>query len=266
MTVFDLHIGDAPVIVSMPHGGLHIPPDCRTGLRDPITAIADADWWIDQVYAPVFGPECTILKANLSRVAIDLNRDPSGQSLYPGQATTELCPTISFDGDPLYVEGAEPGPREIARRLAAYYRPYHDALAAQIERLRAKHRCVIVYDAHSIRSRVPRLFGGELPVFNIGTNNGASCDPDLASAVLRICQDSGMSAVLNGRFKGGWITRHYSRVAQGVHTIQMELAQRSYMAEPGGTYDAQRAEPLTRTLERVRVAIFDWVREMGDQP
>jgi N-formylglutamate deformylase len=249
----------------MPHAGLDIPADCRSGLLNPKTAVADTDWWIDEVYARVLDPRVTVIKANLCRVVIDLNRDPAGKSLYPGQATTELCPTTDFDGVALYRPGQEPGPADIAVRLSAYYKPYHEALEAQLKRLRALHRHVVLYDAHSIRSRVPRLFDGELPVFNIGTNNDATCAPSLALEIAEICRSSGMSAVSNGRFKGGWITRHYGRPDRGVHAVQMELAQRSYMAEPDGPYDTERAAPLTRTLRSVCDAILSWAEKMGEQ-
>jgi N-formylglutamate deformylase len=162
---------------------------------------------------------------------IDVNRDPSGASLYPGQATTALCPTTDFDGGSLY-RGDGPDGQEIARRRSRYFDPYHAALAAEIARLRGRHDRVVLYDAHSIRSRIPRLFDGALPQFNIGTNDGATCDPALAGAVTALCERSGHGFVLNGRFKGGWTTRHYGRPADGVHAIQMELAMRGYLAEP----------------------------------
>lgn len=263
MNHFDLHLGNSPLIISMPHGGLEIPQDCLRGLKDPKTAIADADWWIDQVYGPAIDNGVTVLKANLSRVAIDLNRDPAGKSLYPGQATTALCPTTGFDGTALYNPGAEPTASEISRRIAAYHSPYHQALEEQIRRLRARHRHIVLYDAHSIRSRVPRLFNGELPIFNIGTNDGATCAETLTRVVADICEASGLSTTVNGRFKGGWITRHYGHPERGIHALQMELAQRSYMAEPAGHYDAEHAGPLTKTLRKICKAIIDWAANMG---
>jgi len=167
----------------------------------------------------------------ISRSVIDCNRDPSGASLYPGQATTELVPTTTFDGEPLHA-GALPDEAEIAARRAAWFDPYHAALAAEIARLREAHQRVVLYDAHSIRSRIPRLFDGALPQFNIGTNGGASCAPELEAAIAGVCAASGHAHVVNGRFKGGWTTRHYGRPEQGVHAVQMELALRGYLAEP----------------------------------
>jgi N-formylglutamate deformylase len=169
----------------------------------------------------------TMMHTTISRTVIDVNRDPSGASLYPGQATTGLCPTETFDGEPLYREGRNPDSAEIERRRSDWFDPYHASLRSEIARLRAMHPRVVLYDAHSIRSVVPRLFDGSLPLFNIGTNSGASCDPALTEAVEAICRTSGSTAV-NGRFKGGWITRHYGRPEDGVHAIQMELAMRGY--------------------------------------
>mgnify|MGYP002721778911 FL=1 len=189
---------------------------------------------------------------------IDLNRDPSGASLYPGQATTELCPTTTFDGEPLY-KGDTPDEAEIARRRTLWFDPYHGALRSEIARLHALHGKVVVYDAHSIRSNVPRLFDGELPQFNIGTNLGQTCDPALSAAVVDVCKASGFSHVLDGRFRGGWTTRHYGEPASGVHAIQMELAIRGYMDEPEAPdeanwplpFSAARAAALTPILQDV---------------
>ena len=198
--------GDAPLIVSVPHAGTDIPDDV-IGLLSPSRARHDTDFHVDRLYAFASGLGATVLRTRISRTVIDVNRDPSGASLYPGQATTGLCPETTFDGSPLYESGQVPGDDEIARRRSRYFDPYHDALAAQIARLRALHRAIVVYDAHSIRSRVPRLFEGELPLFNIGSFDGASCARALTDRIASLCPPG--SHVVNGRFRGGWITRHY---------------------------------------------------------
>ena len=234
--------GSAPLVVSLPHTGLDLPPEV-TGLLSPWLARKDTDWFIDALYgfAPALG--ATVLRTAISRTVIDVNRDPSGASLYPGQATTTLCPTTTFDGEPLYRAGSEPDAPEIRRRRVAYFDPYHAALADEVRRLRESHPRVVVYDAHSIRSVVPRLFDGTLPECNIGTHGGASCDPALTAAVEAICDGAGRSRVVNGRFKGGSITRSFGRPAEGVHAIQMELACRGYLAEPVGSVDPETWPP-----------------------
>jgi formiminoglutamase len=255
----EIQRGTAPLVVSFPHTGTDLPAGIEAGFVSPWLALRDADWWIDQLYDFAAELGATTVRTTISRSAIDVNRDPSGASLYPGQATTELCPTTDFDGAPLYRAGCEPGDAEIARRRAAWFDPYHDAVAAELARLRGAHGKVVLYDAHSIRSTIPRLFDGALPQFNIGTFSGASCDPALAAAVEAECAASGMSHVLNGRFKGGWTTRHYGRPVDGVHAIQMELAMRGYMAEPDvptpGTWptplDPDTAAPLRAVLVRI---------------
>jgi formiminoglutamase len=189
---------------------------------------------------------------------IDVNRDPSGVSLYPGQATTELVPLTTFDGEPLW--RVVPDAAGIEHRRARWFEPYHAALAAEITRLKAIHPRVVVYDCHSIRSVIPRLFEGELPVFNLGTNGGASCDPSLQRAIEKVIAASGETWVANGRFKGGYITRHHAAPQSGVHTVQMELACRAYMREPPRPlsdaawptpYDPAFAAPVRATLTRV---------------
>ena len=227
----DIHRGTAPLIVAFPHTGTDLPPELEDAFVSPWLARRDADWWIDRLYAFAQDLGATTVRTRLSRSVIDCNRDPSGVSLYPGQTTTGLCPTETFDDEPLYA-GDGPDEAEIARRRIAYFDPYHTALTAEIERLRALHGKVVLYDAHSIRSHIPRLFEGRLPQFNIGTNGGATCDAALAEAVSAICHASGHSYVRDGRFKGGWTTRHYGRPQDGVHAIQMELSMRGYMAEP----------------------------------
>jgi formiminoglutamase len=230
--------GGAPLVVSIPHAGTWIPDDIERRMRSPWLARKDADWWIDHLYAFAEELDATIVRTTVSRTVIDVNRDPSGVSLYPGMATTALCPITTFDGEPLYLEGQEPDEAEIATRRTRWFDPYHRALAAELDRLHRKHGRVVLYEAHSIRSRIPQLFDGELPNFNIGTNSGASCDPALTTAVEAACDATPFSRVTNGRFKGGWTTRHYGQPARSVHAIQMELACRGYMVEPPETTPA----------------------------
>ncbi len=227
----DIQRGDAPLVVGFPHTGTDLPPELADAFVSPWLARKDADWWIDRLYAFAHDLGATTVRTRLSRSVIDCNRDPSGVSLYPGQTTTGLCPTETFAGEPLY-PGAGLDDAEIARRRSLYFDPYHVALATEIARLRETHPHVVLYDAHSILSRSPRLFAGELPQFNIGTNGGVTCDPALSGAVAAICAASGHSHIVDGRFRGGWTTRHYGRPERGVHAIQMELAMRGYMAEP----------------------------------
>jgi len=248
--------GTAPLVVSFPHTGTELPAEIESGLVWAWLARRDADWWIDRLYDFAADLGATTIRTTISRSAIDVNRDPSGASLYPGQATTELCPITTFDGEPLYREGCAPDHAEIARRRAFWFDPYHQAIAAELARLRAEHPRVVLYDAHSIRSHIPRLFEGELPQFNIGTFSGASCDPALAAAVQAECAASGLSHVLNGRFKGGWTTRHYGRPTEGVHAIQMELAMRGYMAEPDAPSPANWPSPFDPDAAPVRPVLI----------
>jgi formiminoglutamase len=255
-----------PLILAMPHGGTLIPDDLIGGFVSPWLARRDADWHIPELYAGL--AEATVVATAISRSVIDVNRDPSGASLYPGQVTTELCPTTTFDGDPLYA-GDTPDDREIARRRANWFDPYHAALRTEIARLRERHERVVLYDCHSIRSRIPRLFDGELPELNIGTNSGASCDPALRHAVASLAAASGRSHVVDGRWRGGWTTRHYGRPSDGVHAIQMELSMRAYLHEPNGAispdnwppeYDPVYAAPLRALLADVLTACLEFAR------
>jgi N-formylglutamate deformylase len=253
-----VHHGNAPLIVSFPHSGTDLPADLEPRLVSTWLARKDADHWVDVLYDFAHEMGATTLRTSMSRTVVDVNRDPSGASLYPGQATTGLCPLETFDDEKLYKPGHEPSIAEIAKRRREYFDPYHAALSAELERLREKHGRVVLYDAHSIRSRVPRLFDGELPQFNIGTNNGTSCDAGLTAAVEKICDGSGFTRVTNGRFRGGWITRHYGKPDEGIHALQMELAMRGYLHEPvtlnPHTWPASLEDAHAATL---RVALRD---------
>jgi N-formylglutamate deformylase len=251
--------GTAPLVVSFPHTGTEIPGVLQADFVSLWRARRDADWWVDRLYDFACGLGATTLRTRISRSVIDVNRDPSGASLYPGQMTTELCPTTDFDGDPLYLDGRTPGESEIARRRESYFGPYHDALRSEIERLRGSFSNVVLFDAHSIRSRIPRLFGSKLPQFNIGTNCGTSCAPELTNAVEAACAASDYSRVVNGRFKGGWTVRHYGEPAKGVHAIQLELACRGYMDEPDAPSQENWPTPYSETRAAKLCAILKTV-------
>lgn len=257
--------GDAPLIVCFPHGGTTIPEEIEARLVSPWLARKDTDWHIASLYAFVRGLGATTVRTGVSRTAIDCNRDPAGASLYPGQATTGLCPLETFDGEPLYAADP-PGDVEIALRRQSWFDPYHAAIRTEIDRLRMRHERIVVYDAHSIRSRIPRLFAGELPQFNIGTNGGLTCAPALRKEVAGLCEASGMGLAVDGRFRGGWTTRHYGAPETGVHAIQMELAMRGYLAEPEAPAPHDWPAPLANapavlpTLRRVIQACLDFAK------
>ena len=235
--------GSVPLVLSIPHAGTEIPAEMESRLVSPWLGRKDTDWWVDRLYDCANSSGTTIIRTSISRTVIDVNRYPSGASLYPGQATTELCPTTTFDGERLYQSGQEPDAAEIERRKDRWFMPYHEALSVELQRLLDEHGQVVLYDGHSIRSSVPRLFDGILPHFNIGTNDGASCSPELTAAVEAACETTSFTRVTNGRFRGGFITRQYGQPAKGVHAIQMELACRGYLRESVGPVDETNWPP-----------------------
>jgi N-formylglutamate deformylase len=259
--------GSAPLVLSIPHEGLDIPAEIETGLVSPWRGRKDTDWWVNRLYEFAATYDATFIQTAISRTVIDVNRDPSGASLYPGQTTTELCPTTTFDGEPLYGDAAIPDAAEIEKRRRRWFDPYHEAISAELARLRGVHAQVVLYDCHSIRSSIPRLFEGILPHFNIGTNSGASCAPELTAAVEAACDATSFSRVTDGRFRGGFITRHHGKPQSGLHAIQMELACRSYLPEPIGhvdhtnwpiRFDNTYATPMTAALGRVLQACIEF--------
>ncbi|MGB0629748.1 MAG: N-formylglutamate deformylase [Alphaproteobacteria bacterium] len=265
LPVIDIQPGDAPLIVNVPHDGREIPADIGATMTAEALALPDTDWHIRDLYAFAAELGATITSARYSRYVVDLNRDPSGKSLYPGADTTEVCPTSTFHREPIYREGQEPDAAEIDRRLGLYWRSYHTELARVIAEQRDRHGTVLLFDAHSIGSELPRFFEGRLPDFNLGTADGASADTDLTNSMFDVLDSAdGYAAILNGRFKGGYITRHYGNPDGGVHAIQLEMAQVAYMDE-NAPYRfrpdlADRVRPVLRNLLSTGL---DWARDQG---
>jgi N-formylglutamate amidohydrolase len=260
MLLWQIARGDSPLLVSVPHAGRQVPDAIALRLSQPARRVPDTDWHVDELYRFVAATGATLVAATHSRYVVDLNRDPSGAALYPGADNTELCPTRTFAGEPVYLSAEEPGAPEIAARRATFFDPYHALLAGEISRVRERHGFAVLLDGHSIASRVPRFFTGKLPDLNLGTNDGTSCEPSIqALATDVIAAASGFTHVVNGRFKGGYITRRYGTPAGGVHALQLEMAQSSYMDEANPTsFDAARAAPLARVLERLAIALSEW--------
>ncbi len=244
--------GDSPLVLAQPHGGTEIPDAIFSRLSTTGQEKEDTDWHITRLYEGLL-EQATVINTPIHRYVIDANRDPSGQSLYPGQYTTGLCPTTTFDDQPLYIEGQAPSLDEITDRQRQYHQPYHDVVREQLERVHQRHGYVVLYDCHSIRSVVPCLFDGKLPDLNIGTNDGNSCSQKITLAVENVCAVSSQySSIFNGRFKGGWTTRHYGKPDAGYHAIQMELSQCSYMQETHPwQYDTTKAQRLRALLKDI---------------
>jgi formiminoglutamase len=259
MSFLEITRGESPLVLGLPHTGKELPDQVAEALNETGHALADTDWHIHKLYQGL-APGVTTVRTRVHRYAIDVNRDPSGASLYPGHNTTTLCPLTDFDGRPIYREGHSPDATEVERRRQAYHAPYHAALLAELERVKATHGFVLLYDCHSIRSEIPFLFEGTLTDFNIGTNNGTTCDASIGTAVLARCRAAdGYSTILNGRFKGGWTTRLYGRPDKGFHAIQMELAQSTYMVEhPPWTYDTACADRLRTHLQPILQNLIRW--------
>ncbi|WP_027213286.1 N-formylglutamate deformylase [Burkholderia sp. WSM2232] len=259
--VFTLHSGSLPLLISIPHLGTRIPADIAATMTPVAQRTDDCDWHLDRLYAFARRMGASILAPTYARYVIDLNRPPDGANLYPGQDTTGLLPVDTFDKEPLYREGQLPDEAEVARRRDAYWMPYHAALASELAALKARHGKVLLWEAHSIRSHVPRFFEGRLPDFNFGTSNGASAVAGLAEELAAVVERHGdYSAVANGRFKGGYITRHYGEPSQGVHAVQLELSQITYMQEQlPYAYDEALAGKIEPLLEQLVTTAFERV-------
>jgi N-formylglutamate deformylase len=253
MDVFTLHRGTAPLLVSLPHDGHEIPEALAARMVDSACGAPDTDWHVSRLYGFARELGASVLVPRYSRYVIDLNRPPDDASLYPGQNTTGLCPAVQFSGEAVYRAGQAPTPDEVAERVEHYWRPYHDALRNELDRLRDAHGRVVLWEGHSIRgSELPFLFEGRLPDLNLGTAGGASCSPALQARLeAALAAQCDYDWVVNGRFKGGYITRHYGEPASGIDAVQLEISQRTYMDEATFGYDEEKAARLQRTLRRL---------------
>lgn len=258
--VFTLHPGDSPLLISLPHVGTHIPASLAPLYLPRALEVEDTDWHLEVLYGFARGLGAGLIVPQHSRFVIDLNRPPGDTPMYAGANNTELCPTRFFTGDPIYRDGSAPDAEAIERRRATYWQPYHDALRAELDRIQARHGHAVLLDGHSIRSRLPWLFEGKLPDLNLGTADGASCAPSLRRALQQmLASQQRFTQVLDGRFKGGHITRAYGRPAEGRHAVQLEMCWSTYMQEqPPYAVDAARAAQLAPVLQALVQTLIHW--------
>ena len=247
---FSYFKGHLPILVSMPHNGHLVPEDIKRDMHDYACESMDTDWFMDKVYGFTREMGCHIVQPHYSRYVIDLNRSSEDISLYPGENVTELCPTSQFDFKPIYRDGLNPTAFEIKRRVTDYWMPYHRQLQLCLELLKKEHGFALLFEAHSIKSSVPRFFSGQLPDLNFGTNSGASCSETI-SELINDWQPMGYSKVVNGRFKGGFITRNYGSPTNGIDAVQLELSQATYLNESNRTIDPKKLETLKVQLKKL---------------
>ncbi|MCW8831890.1 MAG: N-formylglutamate deformylase [Colwellia sp.] len=256
---YQLTTGNIGMLISMPHNGQVIPQDIAATMTDNGLNVADTDWYMDKLYDFASAMGIYTLSPKFSRYVIDLNRNSSGESLYAGANNTELCPTTSFDLSPLYLPNQLPSEQEVQRRIDTYWQPYHQAISSTLTQLKQKYGKVVLLDAHSILSQVPRFFSGTLPDFNFGSADGCSCDEELLKDINKI-DFSPYSSVFNGRFKGGYITRAYGDPDNNIHAIQLELSQRTYLDEPSNHYNEQKAEQVKVQLQKFVQCLVDFAQ------
>ena len=260
--VFDLRCGGGSLIVSIPHDGRRIPEEIAARMTEAGRAIPDTDWHVRALYDFLGDIDATVIAANYSRYVVDLNRPPDDAPMYPGRFAPGLAPVETFAQTQIYRDGLSPDAAEVDRRREAYWRPYHNALAVEIERIKRAHGRALLWDAHSIPSRVPALFAGALPALNLGTADGAACSADRAAAAFRIADESVYTSVIDGRFKGGYITRHYGRPAERVEALQLEIAQSAYMDEANGAFDEKKAAALRPVIRDMMKAFAEAQRRV----
>ena len=257
---FTLYPGSTPLLISMPHVGTQIPPALQAGYTERAMQVEDTDWHLEALYDFVKTSGASLLVPRYSRYVIDLNRPSENTPMYAGSNNTELVPARFFSGEPLYRAGHAPDAAEIAERVARYWQPYHGALQAELQRLQQRHGHAVLFDAHSIRSELPWLFEGQLPDLNLGTVNGSSCAPSLRTALAQVlANQKEYTQVVDGRFKGGHITRHYGRPDAGWHAVQLEMCWKCYMAEQAPyVLDPARAQRVRPLLQQLLQTLLDW--------
>jgi N-formylglutamate deformylase len=260
VALYDFREGDAPLLISMPHCGTHIPPHLAVEMTDEALEVPDTDFHLPRLYDFAHELGVPVLSATHSRYVIDLNRSPDGSVLYPGASNTELCPLSRFDFKPIYRAQTGPSAAGVSARVNEYWKPYHRRIESELARIRERHGYALLFDAHSIISECPRFFEGCLADFNLGTGGGTSCDPRLGDALLAVAErQPDYTSVLNGRFKGGYITRQYGRPADDLHAVQLELSTRTYMIErPPFDYDEVLASRVRVVLRELIETLLAW--------
>ena len=250
MNTYELHRGSVPMVISLPHDGHAIPDALAARMTPGARRAPDTDWHVSRLYAFARDVGASMLVPRYSRYVVDLNRPPDDTSLYPGQNTTGLCPAVRFCNEPVYLDGQAPDEAEVAERVDTYWRPYHDALASELDRLRTAHGRVLLWEGHSIRGTgLPFLFEGRLPDLNLGTANGTTCAPEVQARIEQaLAAQANYDYIVNGRFKGGHITRHYGDPANGIDAVQLETSQRTYMDEDSFEYDERKAANAQRVI------------------
>jgi len=256
--VFSFQRGRTPLLVSIPHSGTRVPAEIRKHFTEEALLLPDTDWFVELLYQWVVDQGAGLLVANYSRYVIDLNRPPDNAALYSAPGTG-LLPEQLFDGSPLYKQGSKPDETDLAQRLLQFWRPYHEKLALELWHIKERFGYAVLLDAHSIRSEVPMLFEGRLPDLNLGSNAGASADPGLVSAGFHaLSKNTRYSAVLDGRFRGGYITRNYGKPLENIHALQLEMAQSVYMREQPPLYDQALADRITIVLHDFTETLSRW--------
>jgi len=256
--IYTIHQGSRPLLVSLPHDGSLIPEAILERMLPSARRAPDTDWHVARLYDFAREVGASVIVPRYSRYVVDLNRPEDDVSLYPGQNTTGLCPAVQFSGEPVYLPNNEPDAAEVAARVEQYWRPYHNALAGELARMKAGHGSAVLWEGHSIRSTCPFLFEGRLPDLNLGTAAGASCSPALTQRLIAVLErQDRYTHVVNGRFKGGYITRHYGQPDNGIDAIQLELAQLNYMDEDSFIYDERKAAELQAVLQALLAAVLD---------
>jgi len=258
-STYHLSTGRIGMLISMPHNGQQIPKNIANTMTNSAQNVADTDWYMDKLYDFANAMGIYTLNPVYNRYVIDLNRNPSGEALYSGADNTELCPTTAFDSSPLYLKNQKPSPFEIANRVEHYWQPYHQALTDTLKQLKQQYGKVVLLDAHSILSQVPRFFEGKLPDFNFGTADGTSCDELLLESVQKLDLYP-YTSICNGRFKGGYITRAYGDPNNNIHAIQLELSQNTYMDEPKDHYNEQKALQVKKQLKKFVQCLADFAK------
>jgi N-formylglutamate deformylase len=261
MKPVDVIQGELPLVLCFPHSGVHVPDEVHDRMNARGKALADTDWHVDRLYDGLL-PGASVIRANFHRYVIDANRDPSDKSLYPGKTTTGLVPVIDFEGETIWK--TDPSPDDIELHRARYHTPYHQAIESELKRVRDKHGLALLYDCHSIRSQVPMFFNGILPDFNIGTNDGQTCDNSFEQ--IAATTTAPYSSITNGRFKGGWTTRHYGRPDENIHAIQMELSQSLYMKQqnPPWQMDMEKSENVRIVLKQLLQALAEQAFQLAE--
>ncbi len=256
-----------PVLLSVPHSGTEFPEEIKSHyVKEKAAQPDDTDWFVHELYNFASEMGITTIHAKYSRWVVDLNRDPESKPLYnDGRIITALSPLTDFFGDKIYTEEKfEPNDEEVKRRIPLYFTPYHEKINSLLQELKEEFGVAVLWEAHSIRQKVPTIRKDDFPDLILGNNDGKTANGELIEAVLKELGSDTYELKHNTPFKGGHITRSFGDPENNIHALQLEMTKVNYMEDDELTFSEERSNRIRKILKSSFEAIINWAEKTAN--